>query len=93
MTKARPIALPFYHYGMHEILPVGAKLPRRGKTVRVLFGDAIDCNEDFLREVAASAGSTGLESPALWEALAERTYDVLRRLELVIHPAARGAEE
>jgi len=28
MAKARLIALPFYHHGMHEVLPVGAKLPR-----------------------------------------------------------------
>jgi monolysocardiolipin acyltransferase len=93
MTQAQPIVLPFYHYGMHEILPVGAKLPRRGRTVRVLFGDPIDCNDDFLSQVAASAGSPHLEGPAVWEELAERTYEVLRQLELVIHPAARAAED
>ncbi len=93
MAQARPIALPFYHYGMHEILPVGAKLPRRGRTVRVLFGDPIDCNDDLLREVMASAGSLDPKSPALWEALAERAYEVLRQLEVVVHPAARAAED
>ena len=91
MTEAQPNALPFYHYGMHEILPVGAKLPRRGRTVRVLFGDAIDCNDGLLHEVMASAESSEPKGPGLWEALAERMYEVLRQLEIVIHPAARAA--
>ncbi len=93
MTEAQPIALPFYHYGTHEILPVGAKLPRRSKTVRVLFGDPINCNDDFLREVVASAGSPEVAGPALWEALAERAYEALRQLEVVVHPAAGAAED
>ena len=45
MAKARLIALPFYHHGMHEVLPVGAGLPRRGRTVRIIFGEAFDCGE------------------------------------------------
>lgn len=93
MTEARPMALPFYHYGMHDILPVASKLPRRGKTVRVLFGDPIDCNDDFLRQVAASAGSPDLNGPPLWEALAGRTYDALRQLEVLIHPAPGPAQD
>jgi monolysocardiolipin acyltransferase len=43
MADTRPIALPFYHYGMHAILPIGAKTPRRGNTVRLLFGEPFDC--------------------------------------------------
>jgi monolysocardiolipin acyltransferase len=93
MTEAQPIALPFYHYGMHEILPVGAKLPQRGKTVRVLVGDPIDCCDDFLHEVAASGGAPQVTGPPLWEALAQCAYDLLRELELTIHPAARAAED
>lgn len=93
MAEARPMALPFYHYGMHEVLPVGSKLPRRGRTVRVLFGDPMDCNEDFLRQAAASAGSPELEGPDLWEALAERAYEALRQLEVVVHRGAQAAED
>jgi monolysocardiolipin acyltransferase len=92
MAQARPIVLPFYHYGMHEILPVGSKLPRRGKTARVMFGDPMDCNDDFVREVATHAGSADLEGLPLWEALAERAYVTLRRLEVMVHPAARAAQ-
>ena len=42
IADTNPIVLPFYHYGMHEVLPVGAAVPRRGKTVRVLVGEAME---------------------------------------------------
>ncbi|HSP56222.1 MAG TPA: lysophospholipid acyltransferase family protein, partial [Dehalococcoidia bacterium] len=45
MAEALPIALPFYHHGMHDILPVGSLRPRRGKRVRLVFGEPIDCAE------------------------------------------------
>ena len=88
MAEARPIILPFYHYGMHEVLPVGAKLPRRGRSVRLVFGEAIDCDEAYVRETAARAGDPDLKGPRLWEALAGATHDALRGLELAVHPAA-----
>jgi monolysocardiolipin acyltransferase len=36
-----PVALPFYHFGMHKLLPLGAKFPRRGHTVRLLVGEPL----------------------------------------------------
>lgn len=74
MAEAKPVLLPFYHDGMHRVLPIGAKVPRRGQTVRVRFGEAIDCDDEYLR-------SAGGDSPALWEALAERAYVALRQME------------
>ncbi len=38
ILEARPTCLGFYHYGMHELLPIGAKFPRAGKKVIVEFG-------------------------------------------------------
>ena len=37
IDEAQPILLPFYHFGMHEVMPVGRWLPRIGKTVKVQF--------------------------------------------------------
>ena len=88
MAEARPAVLPFYHYGMHEVLPVGARLPRRGRTLRVVFGEAVDCDEAYVRQAAARAGDRELQGPPLWEALAAAAHDALRRLELEVHPAA-----
>lgn len=88
MAETQPIALPYYHYGMHEILPIGSKIPRRGKAVRLIFGDPIDCDERYLQGITEQAEGAELSGPALWEALAARTYDTLRELELMVHPSA-----
>ena len=88
MAEARPVILPFYHYGMHEVLPVGAKLPRRGRTVRLVFGEPVGCDEAYMRHAAARAGDPDLQGPPLWEALAAAAHDALRRLEIEVHPAA-----
>jgi monolysocardiolipin acyltransferase len=88
MAEARPIALPFYHYGMQDVLPVGARLPRRGRTVRVLFGSPLDCSDSYIGEAASPARAS--QSPtAVWESLASRAHATLRDLELEVNPAAR----
>jgi monolysocardiolipin acyltransferase len=81
IAEARPIALPFYHHGMHQILPVGARLPRRGKTVRVVFGAPIDC-EDLLDRRASTPG------PRLWAELTDHAREALSELEAQVHPDA-----
>jgi hypothetical protein len=67
---------------------VGAKLPRRGHTVRVVFGELLDCDDAYVRETAERAGDPGLQGPPLWEALAAAAHDALHRLELEVHPTA-----
>lgn len=47
MVEAQPIAMPFYHRGMENILPIGSALPRRGKKVIVEFGTATDLAGDW----------------------------------------------
>ena len=85
MAEAHPIALPFYHYGMQDVLPVGAKMPRWRKKVRMVWGEPMDC--DLLaNELGGTSG------PRLWDALTERTYSVLREMEVAIHPLATQAE-
>lgn len=53
VRASRPIVLPFYHHGMDDVLPIGGRFPRPGKTVSVLFGEAEDSN------VALSERSVG----------------------------------
>ncbi len=91
IAETQPLALPYYHYGMHEVLPIGAKIPRRGKHVRLVFGQPIDCDEAYLRDTANKAGDPEMAGPPLWEALAARAYDALRELELAVHPAAQDS--
>ncbi|CAN4111075.1 unnamed protein product [Withania somnifera] len=40
-----PIVVPFVHTGMQDIMPLGAKLPRIGKTVTVIVGDPIEFDD------------------------------------------------
>lgn len=39
IKQSRPLILAFHHVGMHQVLPIGATLPRRGKSVTVRFGE------------------------------------------------------
>ena len=48
IAQAKPLVLPFYHYGMQSILPVGSSRPRSGKRVRVVFGEPMDCNAEWI---------------------------------------------
>lgn len=45
VQETRPLVLPFHHWGMHEVLPVGGRLPKLGKRVVVRFGEAVDSDE------------------------------------------------
>ncbi|KAI5658730.1 hypothetical protein M9H77_27523 [Catharanthus roseus] len=70
-----PIVLPFVHVGMQDIMPVGAKLPRIGKTVTVLVGDPINF-DDLLNAEENRSISRG----KLYDAVCTRIGDHLRKL-------------
>ncbi|CDP17184.1 unnamed protein product [Coffea canephora] len=70
-----PIVLPFVHTGMQDIMPIGAKLPRIGKTVTVLIGDPIQF-DDILNLEENQNMSRG----KLYDAVIARIRDRLQRL-------------
>jgi monolysocardiolipin acyltransferase len=39
VLQTRPLLLGFHHRGMHEVLPIGARLPRIGRRVTLRFGE------------------------------------------------------
>lgn len=85
IAETKPIGLPFYHTGMGEVLPIGAKVPRRGKRVRVVFGEAVDYNEALVAEIAGQ-DEASQRGPKLWEALTDHAYEVLSGLERSVRP-------
>lgn len=85
IAETHPIGLPFYHTGMGEVLPIGAKVPRRGKKIKLVFGAPIDYSEEFVAEVAGS-DEAAQRGPKLWEALTAQAYDVLSSLERSVRP-------
>jgi monolysocardiolipin acyltransferase len=65
MAEATPVVMPFYHRGMGSILPIGARFPRRGQRVVVLFGEAVTLDEEWLKPMTERARDT----EELWGAL------------------------
>jgi len=45
VAHARPLLLGFHHRGMHEVLPIGARLPRFGHTVTIRMGRVRDSQD------------------------------------------------
>uniref|UniRef100_A0A803Q088 Tafazzin family protein n=1 Tax=Cannabis sativa TaxID=3483 RepID=A0A803Q088_CANSA len=78
-----PLVLPFVHSGMQEIMPVGANLPRIGKTVTVLIGDPIHF-DDLLDAEGAKSESTG----KLYDAVASRIGRQLHELKVQVDQLA-----
>jgi hypothetical protein len=93
LAEAKPLALPFYHYGMQHVLPVGAVRPRSGHTVRLAFGDAVDCDGAWISRAAARHASAETSGPDLWRAIAAETYEALATLERAVHPLANAPDE
>ncbi len=91
IAETAPFTLPFYHYGMHHVLPVGAKAPRRGHEIRLVFGEPVEWTDDRLREAASQPAGPPLKGQALWRAVADWAYRELRQLETEVNPA--GGEE
>jgi monolysocardiolipin acyltransferase len=87
IAEAHPITLPFYHHGMQRVLPVGSSRPRSGNRVRVVFGQPIDCTQEWTDEVCARRAGDTTDGPRLWDSVAEELRDVLAGMERNIHPA------
>ena len=87
IAEAAPLVLPFYHYGMQNVMPIGSHVPRIGKTVNVRFAEAIDTEQMFPDWFDRS------NSERVWSDIAEWAYTKLRDLELVMHPLATETQE
>ena len=45
IQSARPLLLPYHHWGMERVLPIGSRIPRIGQSVSVRFGPITDSDE------------------------------------------------
>lgn len=69
-----PIVLPWYHSGMGDVMPKGARIPRAGHAVHVVVGQPL-----HLDDVLCRCGDGDKE--AVWKELTERIGEALRTLE------------
>jgi len=74
-----PMVIPFVHTGMQEIMPVGAKIPRIGKTVTILIGDPIHFDDLLNMEIVQHA-SRG----KLYDAASSRIGHRLHQLKIQV---------
>nr|GLL37326.1 tafazzin isoform X1 [Ipomoea trifida] len=84
-----PIVVPFVHTGMQEIMPIGAKFPRIGKTVTVLVGDPIEFDD-----LIAAEGEQNISRGKLYDAVSARIGDRLEKLKAQVDRlAAKQSQE
>jgi monolysocardiolipin acyltransferase len=86
IEESHPVALPFYHYGMQKVLPVGSIRPRARNQVILRFGRATVCDDAFV-DALIRPDDSGDERHR-WEIVANWAYEQLRPLELALNPHA-----
>lgn len=79
-----PMVVPFVHTGMQEIMPIGAKIPRIGKTVTVLIGDPIPFDDLLVTMDDTQHISRG----TLYDAVSSRIGNRLHELKIQVERLA-----
>jgi len=82
ICEARPVVMPFFHYGMHRVQPIGATVPRVGQRVQVHFGEPTTIDDAWWEEHVTSEAAEGQ-----WSEVTEWAAGQLSALERVAHPA------
>ncbi|KAL8540915.1 hypothetical protein ACS0TY_002245 [Phlomoides rotata] len=77
-----PIVVPFVHTGMQEVMPVGAKFPRVGKTVTILVGDPIEFDD------LIDGADANISRGKLYDAVSARIGNRLQKLKLQVEKLA-----
>ncbi|XP_010546721.1 PREDICTED: tafazzin [Tarenaya hassleriana] len=72
-----PMVVPFVHTGMQEIMPIGANIPRIGKTVTVVIGDPIHFDD-----LLGTEGAKHVSRKQLYDAVSSRVGQRLLELKL-----------
>jgi len=62
--------VPCYHSGLEKVLPIGTKIPKTGKSVRVLIGEPIDLTEYMHLP----------NTPKTWQMISDRLIEAIKAL-------------
>lgn len=81
ILASKPIILPFYHVGMEGILPVGAHFPRIGRSVKVIFGDSLNLDENGLKSFFGESVFEPAQSRDTIQKITDWSFTVLKGLE------------
>ncbi len=87
ICEAKPILMPFYHYGMQDVLPIGKRLPRLNQRVRVHFGEATVVRDEWWAHLLGQATDQSVLHPKeLWTLATQWARDELLKIERRVHP-------
>ncbi|CAG7882082.1 unnamed protein product [Brassica rapa] len=81
-----PMVVPFVHTGMQDIMPIGASVPRIGKTVTVIIGDPIPFND-----LVDTEGAKHVSRKQLYDAVSSRIGQRLHQLKQQVDKVSLGA--
>lgn len=82
-----PMVVPFVHSGMQDIMPIGASIPRIGKTVTVVIGDPI-----YFDDLLNTEGAKRLSRGKLYDAVSSRISHRLRQLKVQVDKLAQATQ-
>lgn len=73
-TGAR--AIPCFHSGLDQVLPIGHKIPRFGKRIRVIVGEALRFDEYMALP----------NTPKTWQQISDKIIESIRNLRAKLEP-------
>ncbi|KAL0675711.1 hypothetical protein Bca4012_003692 [Brassica carinata] len=82
-----PMVVPFVHTGMQDIMPIGASVPRIGKTVTVIIGDPIPFND-----LVDTEGAKHVSRKQLYDAVSSRIGQRLHQLKQQVDKRSWGLQ-
>lgn len=68
--EAKVKAVPFYHEGLQDVLPVGVLYPRLGKDIKIIVGEPVTFDEFFEME----------NNPQTWSLISEKLMNEIKKL-------------
>ncbi|WZY83344.1 hypothetical protein YC2023_029728 [Brassica napus] len=84
-----PMVVPFVHTGMQDIMPIGASVPRIGKTVTVIIGDPIPFND-----LVDTEGAKHVSRKQLYDTVSsrigQRLHQLKQQVDKIMGFAAKG---
>jgi 1-acyl-sn-glycerol-3-phosphate acyltransferase len=83
--EAKPLLMPFYHFGMHAVLPIGSMIPKKGKRIHLRFGNAELADENWWQQ-RLGASVEKVDAMFAWQQATNWAERVLLELETQVHP-------
>jgi monolysocardiolipin acyltransferase len=81
ILSSKPLVLPFYHFGMEKVLPVGGRLPRIGNKIKVIFGKKVDLSDTGLKEIFGESCLEPSNNRDKIKKISDWSYKILKSLE------------